>query len=365
MEHGAIGADMMEASFRSASGPGGQFFKMMEKQSTTTVGIWSNFMDNVNMKLLSFGNALLPVAKKTLDFGNAMMRGEPWAVALAVGIGLLTLSLTWASVQTTIYSAVTRSAAFFTGLWSGAQTFLNAALWSNPITWVVAGIIALIAVIGYVVYKTDGWGKQWDSLIKFFKFSWSAFKDYFYLVWLNIQDTFMTGIELIEKGWYHLKSLWDKEGAAAGLSKINNQQNLRAAEIAKAKGVLDSDLKSASNSLTWDLKWNDKNPLAALKNKFGLGAATKTGVTPTNFASDKGGKDYYADLSLLNGDGEKKSNAINGGGQRSIVINISKVVEKLEQHIIGGGQVAAEEFASMVREQLARELRSLNGVATS
>lgn len=360
MEEGAIGANMVEAAFKSATGPGGQFHLMMEKQSQTLQGRWSTFMDNVNMKLMAFGERLMPVANKLLDFGSAMLQGEPWAIALAGAIGLVTLSLTWASAQAFIYGAVTRSVTFFTNLWAGAQAFLNASLWANPITWVVAGIIALIAVIGYVIYKTDGWGKQWDSIIKFFKHSWAAFKDYFYLVWLELQDSFMTGLELIEKGWYKLKMLWDKEGANEGLNKISNQQSQRAAEIAKARGVLQSDVEAANNALKWELKWNDKDPVAAMKKKFGLGAgvnpvaATSGGTGGANYGSLAGGKGKA-------GLGSTRADSINNGGQKSIVINIGKIGEKIEQHIVGGTKEAAEEFSSMMREEILRTLYSLNG----
>jgi hypothetical protein len=70
----------------------------------------------------------------------------------------------------------------------------------------------------------------------FLKASWAGFKDYFSLIWLNVQDSFLTGIELIEKGWYRLKVCGIKMAANAGLSKINDEQNKRAEEIAKQKG---------------------------------------------------------------------------------------------------------------------------------
>ncbi|MBN8834566.1 MAG: hypothetical protein ABS68_00270 [Niastella sp. SCN 39-18] len=58
-----------------------------------------------------------------------------------------------------------------------------------------------------------------------------------------------------------------------------------------------------------------------------------------------------------------KSDSINNGGQKSIVINIGKIGEKIEQHIVGGTKEAAEGFASVVREEVLRTLYSLNNVA--
>jgi tape measure domain-containing protein len=289
--------------------------------------------------------AFLPVLNVLQNLALWVTSNADVLVPLAMVIGLVVLSV----------KAVT----FFTSVWNGVLLIMNATLWANPITWVVAGIIALIAAIGFVIYKTDGWAKQWDSIIKFFKLSWEAFKDYFHFIWLNVQDKFLTGIEFMEKAWYKLKSLWDEDGAAAGLAKINSQQNQRATEIAAAKGVMVADMQKAQAALKWEMKWNDRDVVADLKRKFGL-SAPKTASALTVGANDGSGGNN-AGFGL--GAGKEQSAAINQGGQRSIVIHIAKAIEKLEQHIVGGGKEAADEFASAVREALNRELRSLNGVA--
>lgn len=368
MEAGAISADMVTKAFQSATGPGGQFYQMMEKQSQTLAGRWSTFLDNGKQKLLAFGNALMPIASWLLDFASAAMEGEPWAVALAAGIGLLTLSVTWATIQTTAYSLATKSAAFFTGIWNGVQAVFNATMWANPITWVIASIVALIAVIGYVIYTTDGWGKQWDNTIKFFKFSWASFKDYFTLLWLNVQDSFMSGLELIEKGWYKLKSLWDSEGAKAGLASINNQQAQRAAEIAKTKGVLETDLKAANDALKWELHSNGKGMgtmVADIKQKLGIGGLDKKGVSPVTAGAPGATSISKGDFSgLADGKAKGGANSINQGGQRSIVINVGKQIEKLEVHVMSAKE-GAQEIESIVREATRRMLFGLNGVVTN
>ena len=101
-----------------------------------------------------------------------------------------------------------------------------------------------------------------------------------------------------------------------------------------------------------------KNPVNEMP-----GASITNAITAN--ASTGGGIIKGADLGGKGDDNAKsKSSSINSGGQRSIVITIHKAIEKLEQHIIGGGQQAADEFASAVREALNRELRSLNGAGS-
>lgn len=321
-------------------------------------------MDNVQMKLTRLGEILMPLASKFLNFGSALLEGAPWAIALASALGLVALSMMWATIQTTALTLVTRSATFFTGLFSAAQAVLSATMWANPITWIIASIIALIAIIAYVIYTTDGWGKQWDSIIKFFKFSWESFKDYFHIKWLEVQDVFMTGLELIEKNWYRVKSLWDEDGAKAGLDKIAASSNNRAAELATARGVLAADLQSAQNALTWELHSNGKDLgtiTADIKQKLGIGGSK--GVSPIT-ANAAGEKVDYGNIGIGGGPGDKamrsKSEGINSGGQRSIVINIGKQIEKIEQHIVGGSREAADEIETAVREAMRRVVYSLN-----
>ena len=301
--------------------------------------------------------AFMPVLKVFQDMADWFVKNSDVMVPLTIAIGAIVLAAN-------AWSIATKVATFFTGAWTLASNILNASLWTNPVTWIVAGIIALIAIIGSVIYMFDGWGKQWDQLMKFCRSTWAAYKDYFNLVWLSVQDGFMTGLELIEKGWFHLKSLWDKDGATAGLAKINDQQNSRAAEIAKAKGLLQSDVTAAAASLTWEIHSNGKGlgtVVGDLKKTLGItGMANPLKENLGNKDNGGGGLDL--------GGGDKniktKAETINSGGQRSIIINIGKAIEKLEQHIIGGGREAADEFASAVREALNRELRALNGASS-
>lgn len=55
-----------------------------------------------------------------------------------------------------------------------------------------------------------------------------------------------------------------------------------------------------------------------------------------------------------------KSESINQGGQRSVVINIGKQIEKIENHIIGGSQQVADEIEAAIKEGLRRTMLSIN-----
>ena len=64
MSKGKIGIDEVREAFRAATGPGGQFFQMMEKQSETLTGKFSTLRDNVGQLAESIGDVVVPALKR-------------------------------------------------------------------------------------------------------------------------------------------------------------------------------------------------------------------------------------------------------------------------------------------------------------
>lgn len=77
------------------------------------------------------------------------------------------------AVQTGVTSAATKAAA-------AAQWLMNTALLASPITWIVVGIVALIAVIVLIATKTDwfskAWRASWDWIKKAASNTWEFLK---------------------------------------------------------------------------------------------------------------------------------------------------------------------------------------------
>lgn len=105
----------------------------------------------------------------------------------------------------------------------------------------------------------------------------------------------------------------------------------------------------------------DNTPMAAKFKDYGANLPGMNVVNPNTANLPKGG----------NNEGKQsmepvkqKADGINQGGQRSITINIGKQIEKIEQHIIGGGREVADEIENAVKEAMKRVVYSLNGVAS-
>jgi phage-related protein len=93
---------------------------------------------------------------------------QGWA-DLAGGLAPLILSLAESKVGILAQSAASKVAAGASKVYAGAQWLMNTALLASPITWIVLGILALIAVIVLIATKTDWFQKAWKNSWKWIK----------------------------------------------------------------------------------------------------------------------------------------------------------------------------------------------------
>lgn len=75
------------------------------------------------------------------------------SLSLIIGIGRM-MSAGWAVTMGTL-GGVMKLLRLSTLALTATTWLFNAALWANPITWVVAGIVALVAVVGAMIYWWD------------------------------------------------------------------------------------------------------------------------------------------------------------------------------------------------------------------
>jgi len=184
MEKGRVSAEMVTDAFKSATGEGGRFYGMIEKQSQSVGGLWSTVIGTMQVKMIQLFEAIAPIMKTILkgmlkvtelftstSTGAAIFRGVLLGLAVAVG-----------------------AFAVGAGLATAAVWFFNLALWANPITWIVAAVAAFIAII-YVLWNTC-----------------KGFREFFVGLWGSIK-AFFTGLGGIFKGlWHMIKGLLTVNG---------------------------------------------------------------------------------------------------------------------------------------------------------
>ncbi|MCQ8882737.1 phage tail tape measure protein [Pseudoalteromonas shioyasakiensis] len=170
---------------------------------------WSKFGGSLNAALTSLGQAVLPIIEPVVDVLSSLLQTVVWlsqafptltgiiAAAIVAFTGYIVIMGAFNAVMG-LYRmamlsgiALTNAHLLITRLWQGALVALrvagfvaliasmgtaalamgafktvmlagqaatwlfNAALWANPITWIVAGVIALIAAVAALVYYFD------------------------------------------------------------------------------------------------------------------------------------------------------------------------------------------------------------------
>jgi phage-related protein len=93
---------------------------------------------------------------------------QGWA-DLAGGIAPMAESLAKTRVATLAQAAAGKVAAAGSKVWAAGQWLLNSAFLASPLTWIIVGIVALVAVIVLIATKTDWFQRAWRA-------SWSWIK---------------------------------------------------------------------------------------------------------------------------------------------------------------------------------------------
>ena len=128
--------------------------------------------DEVDTKAMGFRDTLTGVQDSLK--GTAMLaQGPSFEGFLTLGAGIGDLgsgmynTLIPAMQSTVSWLGKTafgqKAAAVAARIWTGAQWLMNASLWASPVTWIVIGIIALIAVIVLIATKTDWFQRAWKA----------------------------------------------------------------------------------------------------------------------------------------------------------------------------------------------------------
>ena len=199
-------------------------------RSATTANSIQLMSNRANAAQIAIGNGLLPVIAPAMEIigGLATRVGElatnypglTQGVIIATGafatlygviaagkiiamemnaVKFTYLALMKSSIaKTIIASTVSKASAAMTGLMTGAQWALNAAMTANPIGLVIAGIAALIA-IGYVLYQ------NWGTISAFASTMWEGGKQAI----ANFGETIMNKIssicDTVTQKWQSLK----------------------------------------------------------------------------------------------------------------------------------------------------------------
>ena len=372
MSKGGISAQELAQAFEWATDKQGLFYQGAEKAGQTLSGKFNKMMDSITELALKVYEAISPMLGPLVDFMSAVFEsigggigwliqkfqeGNPviWGIAGAIGIFTTALILhnTYTAIATAWQNRLT---------WAVIKT--NLAFLANPITLVIAGVIALIALIAYCIVGVSGWGKAWEHTVQGMKYIWEAFILVYKAHWNTAVNTFMAGIDSCKLAWYKFKEavgLGDSSENQAMISKIQNDLQERAKSVTegyKKAGEAGAKAKEAFGK-AWDsLEFKSfKEVKDGLMGKMGM----KTESSPAPGISPITG-----DATATTGEGAKTKDNIVSGGTRQTHINIQIGNVGTDTKVyVSSVREGVENFGAMVKEELLRAINSINQLQTS
>ena len=372
MSKGGISAQELAQAFEWATDKQGLFYQGAEKAGQTLSGKFNKMMDSITELALKVYEAISPVLSPLVDLAAVIFssigqgigwliqkfqEGNPiiWGIAGAIGIFTTALILhnTYTAIATAWQNRLT---------WAVIKT--NLAFLANPITLIIAGIIALIAIIAYCIVGVSGWGKAWEYTVQGMKYSWEAFVENFQLLWTVAKNTFMAGIDACKLAWYKFKEavgLGDSTENQAMINKIQNDLQERAKSVTEGYKKANEAGEKAKEAFgkAWDsleLK-SFKEVKDGLMGKLGM----KTESSPAPGVSPITGE-----TTTTTGEGTKTKDNIVSGGTRQTHINIQIGNVGTDTKVyVSSVREGVENFGEMVKEELLRVVNSINQMQTA
>ena len=372
MSKGGISAQELAQAFEWATDKQGLFYQGAEKAGQTLSGKFNKMMDSITELALKVYEAISPVLSPLVDLAAVIFssigqgigwliqkfqEGNPiiWGIAGAIGIFTTALILhnTYTAIATAWQNRLT---------WAVIKT--NLAFLANPITLIIAGIIALIAIIAYCIVGVSGWGKAWEYTVQGMKYSWEAFVENFQLLWTVAKNTFMAGIDACKLAWYKFKEavgLGDSTENQAMINKIQNDLQERAKTVTEGYKKANEAGEKAKEAFgkAWDsLEFKSfKEVKDGLMGKLGM----KTESSPAPGVSPITGE-----TTTTTGEGTKTKDNIVSGGTRQTHINIQIGNVGTDTKVyVSSVREGVENFGEMVKEELLRVVNSINQMQTA
>ena len=336
MSKGQITFENVTQAIRHATGAGGKFFGMMDKQSQTAAGKFATVKDIVIQQAVDIYGKLQPLISKILDLLikivpvissgimkvihgiehviDFVLRFKTEIGYLAAVIGVAAVVFNAHAIAMTAYAAVMGTVTAATRIWTGVQWLLNVAMSANPIGLIIIGIAALVAAVVYCWNKFAGFRAfiltMWDTLKGF----GNIIKEYV----INRFNDMLSGLGKLGEA---LRKLFtgDFKGAASaaaeGLKKLSGAESVAKAVsstkqlIGKVGGNYQAHLQNERNK-------DKKKQAARSGNKIstpGLVGSTEAVV----FGKEKPGKKKKGHKG-----GRKSAEEIATGGTRNTSINM-------------------------------------------
>lgn len=124
----------------------------------------------------TIGAALLPVVNTLTDKLTGLISfisaNASWLVPVIAGVALFALTIKGVTLATEAYTAIQSAARTATIVWAAAQRLLNITFLGFPLVWIIAAVIAVVAII-VILYTKCAWFRDAVAAV------WGAIKAVF------------------------------------------------------------------------------------------------------------------------------------------------------------------------------------------
>ena len=349
MSKGQITFENVTQAIRHATGAGGKFFGMMDKQSQTAAGKFATVLDIITQQAVDIYSKIQPLISNTLNLLIKIIpvissgitkvinviegviefvsRFKTEIGYLAAVVGVAAVVFNAHAIAMTAYAAVMGVVTAGTRIWAGVQWLLNVAMSANPIGLIIIGIAALVAAVVYCWNKFAGFRAfiltMWDTLKGF----GNIIKDYI----INRFNEMLSGLGKLGEA---LRKLFtgDFKGAASaateGLKKLSGAESVAKA-VSGTKQLIGKVGGNYQAHLQNERSKDKKKQAAGSGNKIstpGLVGSTEAVV----FGKEKPGKGKKGRKG-----GRKSAEEIATGGTRntSIRMHIGKFFDNINVYM--------------------------------
>jgi tape measure domain-containing protein len=203
MHHGGITYDMLVAALNRATGAGGRFENLMQRQSRTIGGLFSTLQDNVQIAMRYIGEEIVrgfDLRNVIRSLSDAAQATEGWLQGLSPNIKNAALAIAGATAAVTAFGVA----------WGVVSLLVNSSLAGLPL---IAGLVvtAAAAVVGWN-YSFVELRKMAVAAYDEIKAQTLAFVQWSAPVWQAVGSLAGTTWELIKTGaaaaWKFVKEAW-------------------------------------------------------------------------------------------------------------------------------------------------------------
>lgn len=375
MAKGLITSEMVTKAFHDATGEGGMFYGMIDKISNTASGQWATAMDNISERLLRFYQKILqPIILPGLRMFNKFMEDPISTIGrladrITTDFPIISTAVVALTASFAAYKLVIGVITLKTKIWAAAQLVLNTIMSLNPVGLVIAGVVALISLITFLIVKIGGWGEAWEHTVDGARLTWLAYVEYVKTSFNTVVDSLMIGINKIKEGWYKFKQaigIGDSSENKKILAQISADTEARkksivdgakkTADLAKQAG---QEFSKAAGSFTWNNE-SFTDVAKRLKTKIGISTPESPGASsgiPGMGGMSAVGAGLGTGTGKFSGTGKETANSIATGGTKTthITINLGQLVESVNINK-SGFKESAENMRDIVLDHMTRVL---------